>query len=295
MSYSLNNIPLSNYGIEAGQASGSNLAVKGMFDMPERGGECYRSWGDEGIEAFTDADDIYFKGRDLSFHGFILGTRAEILARLDSLKSDISAYTNLVQLSTPYGDFSVKVEKIDSDVMEGGTGVVIHFREPEVDITGGVIPGVGESNYEIDGIPFKAFGMYVSKVSGWGSTPEQQQEYFTSYGKEGYQITGRDISEVFVNVFLLADSMNELTTKIRALWALFSSPGLREVKLKDWTIDALIKDGFKVDKIYANGGNVTATINMKMIAVDKPIVLYLTEDTGSFHLQTEEGTPLNFG
>ena len=57
--YSLNGIDLKNYGIIISK-------FEGYLDMPKRMGDTEQSWPDEnGIEAFTDADDIKFDGRDL--------------------------------------------------------------------------------------------------------------------------------------------------------------------------------------------------------------------------------------
>ena len=57
MSYRLNDIELSSYGILPGQAPGSNVALSGFLDLPKRAGKAYHSWPDEeGAAHITEPD-----------------------------------------------------------------------------------------------------------------------------------------------------------------------------------------------------------------------------------------------
>ena len=67
MSYLLNSVDLSTtYGIIASHAPESNIAMAGVFDMPQRTGTTYKDWGDaDGVEPWVNAGEIMFAGREL--------------------------------------------------------------------------------------------------------------------------------------------------------------------------------------------------------------------------------------
>lgn len=295
MSYSLNNIPLSNYGLEAGQAPGSNVALVGMFDLPSRLGQTHQTWAEGEIEPFVDADEIFLGGRDLIFHGFVIGYRDQILTQITSLKSDINAFTDLVVFSTAFGDFNVKIDRIESEILNGVGRVVIRMREPIVDLSGGVLPTTGAGNYLADRIPLKSFGMYVSKVTGRGDLKDMDKESFTVYDREGYQVTGRKPNEINIRGFVEASDLATFQARIKALWKLFTDPGTRKVRLNDYvTIESFVTDGFSVSNFIKQNGLLIANIDLKIIAVSEYITVYLTANANGKILTTEDGKILVF-
>lgn len=131
--YKLNDISLLDYGIEAGQAPDQNIAIRGIFDLPERMGDTHFEWADtDGVEPYTDADEIILAGRDLVFYGFMEGDRATITANIDNFKAAIAAFIDVVPLETPFGNACVLVKELTTKVYNGGATLRIEFREPQV-------------------------------------------------------------------------------------------------------------------------------------------------------------------
>lgn len=131
--YRLNNILLSTYGILPGRVSGEGIAVKGIFDLPARIGETHHKWDEaNGVEPFVDGDEIFLGGRDITFQGIMLGSKAEIETNIFNLKQAIDAFTATVPFETPYGNACVIVQKITPKIYIGGATVIMEFREPQI-------------------------------------------------------------------------------------------------------------------------------------------------------------------
>ena len=296
MSYKLNDILLSDYGIIPGQAPGSNIALTGMFDLPKRIGETYRAWQDEDeIEPFVDADEIFLSGRDLVFYGLMSGPRSLTMSRLAILKSDIALFTDLVVFSSVFGDYNVKVERIETEVFDTLTKIVVRMREPQPDLSGGVLPATGYSNYVADSIPFKSFGLYVSDVKGRGEEPGMESGEFTIYGKEGFQITGRKPKELKINGFVKAGTLETFQTNIKALWKLLTDAGTRKVNLNDYaTVEGFVTEGFTIANFQKQDGLCIANIDLRLTHIKDFVTVYLTMDTGGSILTAEDGKILTF-
>ncbi len=295
--YSLNNISLADYGIIAGRAKDSNIAVSGIFDLPKRIGQTFQSWDDEdGIEPFVDADEIFLAGRDIDFYGLIKGSRNDIVSAINSLKHDVAAFTDLVVFSTEYGDYNVKIEKIDSEIMNGMGTVTIKMREPQPDLSGGVFPVSAPGSHKVDNMPLQSFGMYVSKIQGRGDQAKMDKEYFTVYDKEGYQVTGRKAVEISISGFVEGADKTTFQANIKALWKLFTDPGLRKVKLNDYvTIESFVTDGFIITGVHVASNKVIGSIFLKLIACDEYIPVYSPSMTGNKVLTTMDGKIIVYG
>lgn len=139
--YTLNSVNLSTYGLIPGHAPSSNVAMQGIFDLPSRIGQTSYEWAESNIEPWVSADEIFFGGRDIVFYGSILGTNKVINDYLTALYNAVEAFTDLVALVTPYGTFNVQIKTIVPEYFTGACRVVITFREPVVDLTGGILPG----------------------------------------------------------------------------------------------------------------------------------------------------------
>lgn len=292
MSFSLNGILLSDYGIYPSVISGSTEALSGQFDLPKRIGTTYQKWDDGGeIEPFVDSDEIFLGGRDLVFNGYIRGSKAIVSINADKFRQAVSLFPDLVTFhSDQFGDFQVKVKRIDTDINEGFGIIKLTMREPVVDLSGGVLPATENADYMIDYIPLKSFGMYVTDVLGRGFQAADSKEYFTVYGKEAVQVNGMTPNEIKIVGFIKASSLATFQTNVKNLWKLLTEPGLRALRLNNYvTIDGFSADGFTVSRLTIVNNSVAAIIEMKMINVSESLTLYKHADADGKVLMTEEG------
>lgn len=274
MAYLLDNIDLYNtYNIRAGHAPASNISLSGQYNMPERLGETYHSWGDsDGVEPFVLADEIFFAGRDIIFHGSIIGTASGLNGNLKTFYDTINAATGLSLFETPYCSASGYVKSVIPEYKNGGCSLVMTFREPVVDLSGA--SGVsGTSNYTIDSIPFLSFGLYLSKAEALHDLPELKEQQFTKYGSEGYQITKRQNKTLEINGFIIGSSLADFQDKIQKLYKVFSSAGLisseglRTIVLNGVTVVCFATSGFSVDNILLFNQGMIANFSISLIIV----------------------------
>jgi len=268
MAYTLNGIDLYNtYSIVAGHCPGSNIAIGGCFDLPERTGECFHDWGDtNGVEPWTLADEIFYSGRDITFHGSIAGMASGISNNLNTLYSAINAATGLIVFETPYNSASGYVKSVIPEYFNGAAKVVMTFREPVVSLTG-TLPASGVSAYTIDSIPFLSFGLYLSKAEALHDLPELKEQFFTKYGSEGYQIVKRKNNTLEFDGFITGTSLTDFQSKIQALYKVFYSAGTRSIVLNGVTVVCFATSGFTVDNIILYNLGVIARFKMSLIAV----------------------------
>lgn len=136
MSYSFNNIPLSQYGIIPAQVPGSNIAIAGQLDMPARIGKTHEVWDDvEGVEPYVAEGEIFLGGRDIIFHGLVQGeSREDCLNQLHEFYGDLADITDLVPFSSDFGSWMVYVKEaiVGEYVGNGWATIKITFRQPEV-------------------------------------------------------------------------------------------------------------------------------------------------------------------
>jgi hypothetical protein len=130
--YKINNIPLTNYGIQPSFVQGEGIAMKGIFDLPKRIGDTDYSWAEENsLEPYVDADEIFLEARALEFAGIMLGTKFEVQNNLAQFKTLVDGFTDLVLFETPYGSFSVQVKNIIAKQLHGVTSIRIMLSELE--------------------------------------------------------------------------------------------------------------------------------------------------------------------
>ena len=272
--YKLNNIDLTTYSIVASQGPGSNIAVSGHWNLPNRTGKTFHSWGDENsIEAYTDASDLMFAGRDILFYANIFGTNAAINTALASLYLAINAYTTLVVFSTPYGDFSVQVKDVKVTRIFGACSLVFAFREPVVVLTGGSLPSTASNLYMFDGIPFVSFGLYTSKPNKLDNLPKLKKQFFTKYGSEGYEIVKRENTFLELNGFIIATNLADFQTKIKALYLLLSSAGTRTVVINgEYSGVTFVVGGFKVSDVTVLSNSVTANFRCTFMVISSSYI-----------------------
>lgn len=267
MAFLLNSVDLSTYGITAGHYPGSNVALSGQYSMPERMGKCFHEWAEaDSVEPWVLASEIFFAGRNIIFHGSIIGTNSVINAYLQVLYDAINAFTGNVVLSTPYGSFTGYVKSVIPVHMNGGASLVITFREPVVSLTGS-IKQEATSAYTIDSVPFSSYGLYLSNSKELHDLPELKDQEYTKYGAEGWQVVKRKNKTLELNGFVYADSLKHFESDISALYAKFASAGTRSIKLDTTTVVCFATKGFTVDNIFLFNNGMIANFRMSLVAI----------------------------
>ena len=266
MSYILNGVELSTYGILAGVTEG-NTALKGCFDFPKRIGDTYYSWAEaSGVEPYVDADDMMYSGRDLFFTGVLPYNNFDTYYKLKPFYADLYAVTGISLFQTPFGDFSVQVVDIKEEHTHGAGTIKITMREPVVDITGGSYPASGDAAYTMDGIPLLSYGLYISSSSGAYDIASLKEQNFTKYGQEGFQIVKHNHSELILNGYIFASSIDDFKQKVKNLYLAFSDTGLRTInKNNEVIIQCFMVDGFTVSDVFVADTIVTASFSTKLI------------------------------
>lgn len=289
MAYTLNSVSLSTYGIVPGHISGSNIALSGCFDLPERISPTHYIWAeDNSIEPYVAADELFFAGRDIVFKGMILGANTVVNNYLKSLYAAIQAFTGLVVFATPYGSFSVQVKTIKPTHYNSACSIEVTFREPVVTLTGGTLPASGINNYTIDRIPFTSFGLYLGSKNELTDLPDLKPQYFTKYASEGYQITKYGNKTLSVEALLKASGLSDFQDKVKNLYLLFSSAGTRNIKINDQiNIDCFATEGFKIEDIMLLNGAMIGVFKADLTAVN---VNYLNalHTEAAIEINTEE-------
>ncbi|MGN6352815.1 MAG: hypothetical protein ACTHLB_05465 [Parafilimonas sp.] len=293
MAYTLNGVDLTEYGLYPARADKSNIAIQGCWDMPARIGTTSHDWGDEnGIESYLEEGMIFFGGRDIVLNLYLKGeSKLDATNKLSTFYRDINAFTDLVTLSTSWGDFDVYVnDKIDVNYMrEGLAKIKISFREPVCDLSG-TLPANISAAFGISGYSFASLGLVPLAISGQLDRPSAKPQLFKSYETEGYQITPRKERESVLTCLMLAEDYDAFKSYISALYKLFS---LTQEHTLDYYNDVerpfYVRDGFKVesvnvrDKVYGLIKiNITETGIMQpsLLLTDDSTVLLLAEGLG---------------
>jgi hypothetical protein len=282
MAFTLNSVDLTTYGITAGQAPGGNIALQGCFDLPSRIGDTHHVWDDDNtIEPYVASDEIFFAGRDIILYGAIFGTRAVINDYLRALYSAIDAFSTLVTLSTPYGDFSVQVKSIIPKYSNNACTITMSFREPVVTLTGGTLPAVAEGLYTIDARTFSSFGLYFLKDDTYSQIQGLKEQYFTKYGAEGYQIAKHKNKIFELNCLIMATGLSDFQSKVKALYLLFKSANLRSIKLNNQVaIDCFATEGFKISDVVIMSDKAYARFNASLMCFSVNYVNELSTEAG---------------
>jgi hypothetical protein len=266
MGYSLNGINFADFGIQPGQAPGSHLAIEGLLDMPARIEKTDHDWGDRaGVEPYVSTEELFYGGRDLTFHGVAQGaSRDDVATLVLELYAMLDGVTELVTLASDWGSWSVYVSgQIEAIYVGGGViKIKIPFREPVVTLTGGVIPTSSswDSVGGIDGVDFQALGFTLvdlelmgvrgSRLGGHLHRPAPKEQNFKSYGREGYQVTKPAARELSLTGVLEAAEFAGLETIVKNLIAVFAQPGTRLLYIPSDQIRIVFaKGGFKVAKV----------------------------------------------
>lgn len=251
MAYAVNDIDFESFGIIAGRAPSSNLAISGAWDMPARIGKTHHEWGDEnGIEPYLRADEIFFGGRDIVFHGFVKGAdRPDCVSKVQSFYDALDGLEdNLFTLSCNWGSWQVQV--VDAAVVtymnQGWCNVQIKFRQPVVNING-ELPTSRANVVGIDGYSFEQLGIVKTKTRNQIDRPSLRQTETTAYGLERIGMVRRDARVLNLDFFIDTEGYGEFVQVINNLMYLLSLPNARTLALDDGTArEVFAKDGFTV-------------------------------------------------
>lgn len=121
--------------------------------------------------------------------------------------------------------------------------------------------------YSIDDIPMTDYGLHISKQDGSLHAMEPKEQFFTIYGKEGYQVTKRKANELNLVGFIMADGLEDFIQKTNELANVFKSPGLRAVALEASPINCFAKDGYQITRVYVFDNAMYAQFNIKLTIV----------------------------
>ena len=102
----------------------------------------------------------------------------------------------------------------------------------------------------INNIPFTDYALHISTTKGVSDLPEAKEQFYTIYGKAGYQITKRRAKTLEIYGFIVAADFPDFIKRKNNLFELFSSAGVKTVNLGNGNIDVFCKEGFKITNVH---------------------------------------------
>lgn len=285
--YYLNGRPLSDFGFVPGHAEGSNIALSGAWDMPKRLGDCYYTWQDrDGVEPYVEAEDMVFGARAIRLTGTIIAAdRLRFRERLEAFHAFITSLPAVFELRCAWGVWAVNC-KAETRIEVKGTCagfVTLVFNEPTPDVSGtwprqwilatGVWNGRGEwvdgklwyvpanpygDRTDIDEWLWESFGLALSAVDDASVIPAARGIKVTQPVRETlYAPGGREPRSLTLSGWVSAADMTEFGERVRSLYWLFGSAGLRELHHHGRIYSCFATEGFsltdiqKRDKVFA--------------------------------------------
>jgi hypothetical protein len=303
MSYSLEGELLTDFGIIAGRAPQSNIAVEGFLDFPKRINKTEHTWDDEnGVDPYVSESEIQFGGRDLVFYGYVKGdSKTDAQNRLSQFYSFIDGFNSLVDFDTPRGSFRVYINSaIEVNYFgDGLCSIKITFRQPNVVLSGGSIPtSLDPENVNgIDGVDFGVLGFTVIDFTHMGvrfltlknilERPSPKAQNTVNYFREGFQVTRPQQREYTMNGIILADDYNEFEQTVKNLYEVFRTPGTRVIYLPNDVIRLVyVRNGFTVRGILDNPGKVFGLIEINFTEASEAAgdenYLFLADTVGNY-------------
>ena len=273
MAFLYGNIDLENdLYLKASHAPGSNIALAGCFDLPQRTGKTFHEWRDsETIEPYVIASRMFYEGRDIAYHSFLPGLSIPpVLQTINATLKSIAA-----ELNSPYGVFyECHIKSIKSEMFTGGASVVVTFRQRVADLDIGSLPVTGTSGYTIDGIPMSSFGLYLDKPQNAFDLGEFKDAIYTSYGYEFGDIGAiRKRSFLELNGLIVGNNLGGFTGNVQRLAKIFSSIGLRTIKINDeYSVSCFADLGFKVSQVIVSSSGTVAKFRISLRIVSYTIL-----------------------
>ena len=283
MSYTINGTNLkTTYGFHGQKADGSNLALSGAWDLPERSGKTSHQWAEaQAVEGYVSSGDIRLKGRDIKLQGLIMGSNeSDLLTKVKAFTDFLSGLTALATLAhSDWGSWSVLV-KSTSPVIHADkryATISLHLREPVVPTPSAYVTTYDPTDQSaenaeniklvdgIDGDTFDSLGVTLLKLDKFLDYADPQDMHFTAYDSEGYQITKPEGNKLVLNAFLKAVNYTTLKSNLTDLYALFSTPGLRYLTNGSAAAASVWADkGFQVSRMLVQTGQSSCLIKMEL-------------------------------
>ena len=277
--YSINNIAFSAFGISSGRINNSNISFAGMLDMPPRIGKVFHNWTDEaGVEPYVAAGDIRHGGRTLEFSGYMTGgDKANVYGMPETFYRELSGYSDLVPLVTPWSSHQVYIRQDISTeyIGEGWLKIRCRFEEPVVPNAAALPAGTETVKPHIDGVALSSLGIFLKQVNGHLNRPKIKDENFTAYSYQGYQVTPTEALEFELELFAMADSYQALEQNLLGLQKLLAAPGMRRIKVDKVEREVFNIKGFAVNELKVSPQFVIGTIKLPLMTSKpgKPIQL----------------------
>ncbi len=241
--YKINDTDITTYGILPSPSSPGDLALSGALDFPKRLGTTEYNWGNE-TEAFVDAEDIEFDGRNLTFRGFLKAAdRITFLAKVEAFKTACIACTIF---STPLGDFPVILKdeiKVTEYLNSNVAIITVEFWQENITF-GSAGTSSGGIGYKLAGYNLKNdFGIVVEKRANDLDVAKRIEVKTTGLYTQTEHRGPRDIQ---LNCTMISDNLTGLVTNMNKFHALLASEGMKTLAFPDGkTHEVYIKDGFQ--------------------------------------------------
>lgn len=241
MSYTIDNIPLNDFGFSAGWLGSkpSSYALSGVWSVPPREGKTFHQWP-TGVEPYVDADDIQFKERELSLSLFC--NAANLTAFKERLNALYSAFPPLFELShTLLGAFTVSPLKCSVKAYSSGWGVAtLSLLEVNPDYSLVALPSpIGGGSGGIDGYSWGALGLVVSSLGNRYDLPPP------------LEVGVRAPLQITLEGTLKGSNYSDFALKVARLRSLLFSSGLRSITYFDGTtLQAFAAEGLTIDNVW---------------------------------------------
>ncbi|WP_294596308.1 hypothetical protein [uncultured Rikenella sp.] len=296
--YYLNGEPLSAFGFVPGHATGSNLALSGAWDMPARSGDTSYTWQEtNGIEPYVEEADMLFEARTIKLVGSISASdRTVFWNRLEAFRAFVESLPATFELRCDWAVRTVsRSAEMKADIRGGRVArITLSFTEPAPDLSGrppvqwilatGVWNTLGtwldEAPWyaveegravepQIDLWSWESFGFIPSGMTGEGVVPTVRSLRVTQPARGATIVApgGREARELTLAGVLVADDMSDFDRRVRSLYWLFGSAGLRTLHRHGREIDCFARNGFTLTGIQKRE-RIYAKLNVKLTEVE---------------------------
>jgi len=239
MAYTINGNSFSIYDMQI-------LSCAGALDIPARKGDVEYNWGDSnGIEAFTDSDDLNWDGRDIVLSAYYSGSN--LISQVDSF---LSTYRGIdITLVTTFGTYSVRLVGMKTDKNykpNTKTLITIHFWQNTV--TPGTPPSAtGGTGTRIGGYDlYNDFNLYVRLVHGFVDVKYDQKKL--TYGDSPLQYSQyRNNRKVHIELNGAYSSVANMISNLEKLRDVLMSSGEKTLIYKSVSKTVYFADKVKIE------------------------------------------------
>ena len=293
----INSTNLSTFGIKV-------TKIRGVFDMPGRYGTYEYDWQDvDGIDAFVEVDDIYFKQRQISL---------DCIMEADSINEfqyNLGLFRDLVYqrvtLSTPYSSHDCILKEGAKVIFLGNkysNQITASFQLVfnEISYSFGTTlesdPTLTNDVFSIDRIALSRFGIIVEESDGNFDFPSMKDDKNTRYMRESDTVNMRNTRDIELRCTMSADNLTEFSTKMAQFHGLLAQSGLRSLMLPlvglETSYEVFCPNGFTLSELYQadNGIDARFTIILREVnPVSETVFLTILFDNEGVPILTADG------